>query len=556
MRRDVHRVLRKLARRLRDACMLHSINAVPPAAKRAHAIVLRGKICAKKMICPSCHSENRDKAKFCDECGCSLESGTPGGISHAVAPTASTAANEATAASTAANEAIAALHTANEPNATNPHNSKLDLTGFSVFDERPPHSGSTEPMNQAQLDSTEVMPSTEKKDDEKDARAAAAGIGAQAVEKIAPEDNTHAAAIATEKIAPEDNTRAASNKSTQADARAAAREEKKRLREMKKHDRKMRRELQSNCKSHKKVIIPAVIMGVIAVVAIVGVAGYSAELWGGKTVPITAGMSEADAIYTLEQAGFSTRVSKVKSDDTEGIVLMTDPQVGTRVAAGSEVVVHVAESRTIPAVVGLDEKAAEVALRECGYINLNDVQYSKTNKTAEGQVLSVDPQENTKAKSTSPVTLTVAQNYKVPDVRGAAEADAIYTLREAGYYAASSYVESEGLTEGTVYSTDPQAGTVLDCGKCVTAYIVQHRSSKLEKLARAYLEKSATVQLGGTTYKVDSVNEVNYDSNGVVRFTIMGSPTTNFFGENITLGSRLVNGKITFNDSNEITSVG
>ncbi len=499
------------------------------------AVCLRGKISINKMICPQCNSENRENAKFCDECGYRLNSD----------------------ASTAA---LPPLFGGN----------KGDSIDSEKKQKQTQKAKAAEPEVEIEVEAKPAVHSDVKSEIEEDT-AVFDSVNAEAKSEAKPEPETKTDAAA--KTKPETKTdpetqdgvkteaftsrvKNISAPANRAEEKQRAREEKKRIREMKKQDRKKRRDLQMNSKSKTKIIVPAVIAGVVLAAAIFGVAGYSAELWGGKTVPITAGMSEADAVYTLQQAGFEPRVSKVKSDDTEGIVLMTDPKVGTRVAAGSEVVVHVAESRTIPEVVGMEEQAAIQALRDSGYTNIADVQYNKTNEATEGQVISVDPAADTKAKSSRTVTLTVAQNYRVPDVRGMSEADATYTLREAGYYVYLNSVESEYLQEGTVYSSEPAANTVLDKDKYVTIYVVLHRSSKLESLARDYLSQSSTVQIGGVSYTIDSVQSVSYGSNGVVNFTIMGSPTTSFLGESIKLSSRSVSGAITFSDSNEVIGVG
>ena len=596
------------------------------------AVEFARKICDCKMICPKCHSENRNNAKFCDECGhkfgaseladdqCGHKFGASDLVDdqrgHKFVMSDSTAAlpplfNDNSAKGSAKfdakryeNKRSGGAKPGDSDRA--PRNTKLDLTGFNIFDERPPHSGDTMRMKrtnvreqmppdappssdeealQSASENSDNIPLTDEGEsqhslsarsktftasaDEADIRSGSVSVNEADARSVGvPADPNSTSATSDSKIfttpaseeanqpTPVDSSspKTVSAPADKADARARAREEKKRIRDMKKRERKARKDLQA--KSKKKIVIPSAVLGVIVVVVIVGIAGYYAELWGGKTVPITAGMSEADAVYTLQQAGFDTRVSKVKSDDTEGIVLMTDPKVGTRVPAGSEIVVHVAESRTIPEVVGLDEAAALVALRENGYTNISDTQYTKTNEANEGQVIGVEPEANSKAKSSRAITLTVAQNYRVPDVYGMTEANATYTLREAGYYVYLNSVESEALQEGTVYSSDPQANTVLDKDKYVTIYIVQHRSSKLESLARDYLSSASTVQIGGVTYKVDGVQSVEYQSNGVVNFTISGSPTTSFLGESITLGSRSVSGAITFNDSNEVVGLG
>jgi len=110
-------------------------------------------------------------------------------------------------------------------------------------------------------------------------------------------------------------------------------------------------------KSHAKVI--AIVVGIVAAIAaIVGVT-FALGMWGGKTVPDVVGMTETDARAILEDSSFAVRATQVKSDDTEGLVLIMDPASGSRAPEGSEVVIHVATARLIPDVVG---KTSEEAL--------------------------------------------------------------------------------------------------------------------------------------------------------------------------------------------------
>lgn len=88
------------------------------------------------------------------------------------------------------------------------------------------------------------------------------------------------------------------------------------------------------CKAARRTraIVAVVVVAILAAAAI-GVT-YSMELWGGKTVPDVSGEAQADAIWLLESKGFAVDTSQVKSDEVEGIVLITDPAAGSRVPSG------------------------------------------------------------------------------------------------------------------------------------------------------------------------------------------------------------------------------
>ena len=144
-------------------------------------------------------------------------------------------------------------------------------------------------------------------------------------------------------------------------------------------------------RSNKPKIIAGVIAGVVLVAAIVAFATYQMELWGGIAIPNVIGMTEADASSILEDEGFSVRSTKVKSDDTEGLVLVMDPDAGSRAEEGSEVIIHISTARAVPSVVGKSEQEAASAMEEEGFTNV--VYEKQFSDEPAGTVLSIVPQE-------------------------------------------------------------------------------------------------------------------------------------------------------------------
>ena len=264
-------------------------------------------------------------------------------------------------------------------------------------------------------------------------------------------------------------------------------------------------------------------------------------------------MTQADATYMLEGKGFTVRATQVKSDDTEGLVLLMDPGAGMRQEEGTEVVIHVAVARTIPEVVGKTEADARALLEKEGYEQVKTV--AQKSDEAEGSVLAIDPVPGTKAKAAAPVTLTVAQPYTVPDVSGSSWDDAAATLEAEGYVAASAYTYTEDVPEGTIVSTDPAAGTKLASGSTVTAYIAKSRAAELEGAASSYLQGAGTLDIGGTSYEIVSVDSVKYAGGNAVSFTVTAQAVTTLDGEVVRGSAKQKSGTITFNDANEIVSV-
>ena len=296
----------------------------------------------------------------------------------------------------------------------------------------------------------------------------------------------------------------------------------------------------------------AVLFVAIIAAAAIGIT-YSLELWGGKTVPDVTGEAQADAIWLLESKGFAVDTSQVKSDEVEGIVLITDPAAGSRVPSGTTVNVSIATPRAVPDIVGSTQDEAKAAFEKEGLGNVT----FKTVKSdeIEGTVLEVEPQAGTKVKSATAVTVTVAESYVVPDVTGKSQDDATAALKEAGYAVEVATKYSEDGSEGTVLSTDPAAETKLKSGSTVTITVSKSREKELISETYAFFSKGATVVMDGINYEVVSCDSVNYEGDGRVSYTITAKKFENtlFFGT-IYGSAEQKSGTIKWNSDNSIAS--
>lgn len=313
--------------------------------------------------------------------------------------------------------------------------------------------------------------------------------------------------------------------------------------------------------SRKQVvaIVVASVLGALAIAA-AGVT-YAMELWGGHSVPDVVGMTQAKARTELEGAGFSVTALEVKSDDTENTVLLTDPGAGVRAAEGSEVTMHVAIARMVPDVVGTTEDEARSLMDGEGFQN---VTYEpKKSNDPEGTVLAVSPEPGTKAQAKTPITVSVAQPYTVPDVAGKARDEAVAALEADGYVVTVDQVNTEDYPEGTAVTTDPPAGTKLNSGEAVTLFTAHNRSTELVELTRKMLDDASQLTINGGTYEVRSVERVEYNGDGVCSFTIVARPfaTTNlpwFLGGGTKTeygADETITGSVTWNADNTVRSV-
>lgn len=305
-------------------------------------------------------------------------------------------------------------------------------------------------------------------------------------------------------------------------------------------------------KSHKKpIIITLIVIAIVAALA-AGVT-YSMELWGGKSVPDVVGMTQADATSVLQNQGFTVRVTQVKSDDTEGLVLVMDPSAGSRLAEGEEVVIHIATARIIPDVIGKTQDEAKSALESEGFTNIT---YTKQNSDeAEGTVLSVSPDVGERANRTSAITVTVAQPYTVPDVTGAYLTDAEQLITDSGLTYEVVYVFTDSYTEGTIIGSIPEAGTVVSGGSLVSIQIAQSREKTLLAAARNVVVAGQSITIDGINYQVVSLDSVSYAGGNNVNYTMTARPYTTFLGQTVYLDAQSHSGTITFTDTGAFASM-
>lgn len=191
---------------------------------------------------------------------------------------------------------------------------------------------------------------------------------------------------------------------------------------------------------------------------------YGMELWGGKTVPYVIGESQANAEIRVQEKGLDVVVEAEPADDAIGKVVRQEPESGVRIPEGDTVTLVVATNRTMPEVVGLSEEEARALLTEAGAANIETK--TKASSKAEGTVIDVSPAAGEAFVSRGVVTLTVAAPYRVPDVIGKKESDAVEAIEAEGFKADVSYVKSD-KTVRTVVETSPGAGETISEGGTV-----------------------------------------------------------------------------------------
>lgn len=526
------------------------------------------------MICPKCGTPNRASAKFCDECGYELPSVAP--IASAMfddeehvstcipksAPTADLAGIDNTNDSsfvevTEDNQSFANEPKASEDNDEKSSNDEPEATGdFEVSQAETSNEQNNAEDNPSDItavfDSVEVadVDASENSDAEITARMRSiydndeyAGKTAQ-LEPIGfnPAEFSHLEADKTAELTPvAENGKPASKAGSVAPKTysASATQKKKWFDSAKKRN---------------------LIIGAIVVVLIAGLVGltYALQLWGGKVIPDVCGLQEADAKAQIEACGFKVEIEQIASDDVSGIVLSTNPGVGSRAEAGSTVTLQISVKRVIPNIVGMTKENAQRVMEKNGFTN---VEYTtEKSDEEEGKVLSVSPEVDTRCKADARVTVVVAEPYRVPDVVGKTQDEAIEAVKEAGFSVTTTEAYDENSTEGTVLSVSPDVNSALKTGSEVKLTICVHRSTKLVQLAGQYFDNlNGEFTMDGNTYKLDKVNGLQWTSGGNVAFTITAHQyqSVPIFGE-ITLFTKdpeTIQGAISFDDNNNVIAI-
>ena len=192
-------------------------------------------------------------------------------------------------------------------------------------------------------------------------------------------------------------------------------------------------------------------------------------------VPDLSGLAEADALAALDDAeiriGDITRPYDMEVP--EGFVVGTDPPAGEVVPHFQPIAVAISQGREpvdIPSVVGATRETAESELEAAGLVPQVETDFSDT--VPAGSVMEQDPEPGPAFRGDT-VTITVSEGpprIPVPDVVGKQLAAATGTLEDAGFEVRVERVL--GGFFGTVRSSTPAAGTVVQRGSTITLTVV------------------------------------------------------------------------------------
>ncbi len=310
----------------------------------------------------------------------------------------------------------------------------------------------------------------------------------------------------------------------------------------------------SSTVSHSMRINPGLIVGILVVIACaIAVYLFVFGPLSGREVPDVVGMTSANAQTALEKDHFKSKILEVKSDEEEGTVLLSDPSPHSRAPEGSEIVLHIATTRTIPTVVGLPEKEALSLLKQSGYDRIVTVREKSPDE--ENIILSITPNQGDRAKSNIEITIVVSEAYRVPNVMGMDIEEARNLIAEEGFEPNVIYVDSTEHSPGTILGTTPEIGAKVNEGEMITINVARPRGVELIGLSQSYLAPGSIVNIGGTEYQIDSQGSFSYLGNDAVSYSITGRPRTVLAGEVVFASARTLSGQIQWSPTNQVMSI-
>jgi beta-lactam-binding protein with PASTA domain len=218
------------------------------------------------------------------------------------------------------------------------------------------------------------------------------------------------------------------------------------------------------------------VLGFVLILALVGSALVLSACSRDK-VPDVANMKPADAIRTLQDAGYLLgNTTEVKTDKVPiGFVAYTTPGAGEELKDGSKVDIAVnagtGKEVAVPTLTGSTQATAENTLKGIGLIPVAAESYSAT--TAAGLVMTQVPAPGSRVPNGTSVVIQVSKGAEpktvaVPNVDGKTQSDAEAAIKNAGLAPKVYKFYSSDVAKGKVGGQQPKAGTEVKPGSEVS----------------------------------------------------------------------------------------
>jgi eukaryotic-like serine/threonine-protein kinase len=192
-------------------------------------------------------------------------------------------------------------------------------------------------------------------------------------------------------------------------------------------------------------------------------------------VPTVLGLSVAEAVARLKDAGLNANDVGVFSTKPEGTVIAQDPGEGKRVAEGTTVRINVSQGEkpiAVPDVVGRSYDDAKAALEGDGFVVKRQDQNSNIQANT---VIETRPSASSGLRRGATVTVVVSKGPKdvaVPNVVDLDEESARTKIEDAGFsVSVSDEPTDDPANDGFVLAQDPPAGNRAEPGATVVIFV-------------------------------------------------------------------------------------
>jgi len=205
---------------------------------------------------------------------------------------------------------------------------------------------------------------------------------------------------------------------------------------------------------------------------------------GQVAVPDVRGKTVDEASQILIDAGLVPSQNPVENNDVdEGLVIDTNPPIGTKVARGSQVAINYSSGPNtipIPDVRGQSENDARNTLSGAGFTGNIQVRQDPSNDVPQGQAIGTEPAAGQQAPANQAITLVMSSGpgqVGVPNVEGLTEDNARAQLQ--GFEVKTrDQNTNDPNQDGRVLSQNPPANSQVDQGATVTLVIGRFRDTE------------------------------------------------------------------------------
>jgi eukaryotic-like serine/threonine-protein kinase len=213
----------------------------------------------------------------------------------------------------------------------------------------------------------------------------------------------------------------------------------------------------------------------LAVVVIVGLITWWVIDGQYVTVPSVSAMAATTARTELQNVGFAVKFGPSQHSNVvgKGDVIRTDPAVGSSAKRGAVVMVTVSSGPvmiSVPQVTGLNQAAAQAALRKAG-LTPGAITQAASSTIGAGVVISTDPVAGTSWPQNKPVGITVSAGPPLPDFVGQPFQAAQGQAQSGGYQLQQVTDASSNQPQGTITGQSPAAGTPITPGEVVIVHV-------------------------------------------------------------------------------------